>query len=330
MNDNSYNLLAGQHRAFMIYNNQYYPSDCLIKVYMPEGNDALEKLVVDKLYQLQKEKYWPIERQRFIAVRGRSTKHPLTKTKVMEYAAEVSISAADALVWVQNNTNDLPIEAESIEMGKEGWSVGPCIFRKHEEHSRWGPRKGLYVKVRFNKQSIPFYLDNTKTVWLKDLTKTGMSFESSTRLIADSAMVFFEKNETEILRRVAERPFNKSGIGEYDPPYVSFFNKVGTNFKLMFHQGASNKVDQSKLADPSYKPVVTLHYSKQYGDDKYKDVIIAVIDDKMYEVTKFTSDASWESWHAKGVAFKEKDLVDLDPADEYVRERAIRALRAKL
>jgi hypothetical protein len=329
MNDNSYNVLAGQHRAFMVYNNQYYPNNAMIKIYMLPGDEPTEKLVVDKLYQLQKEKYWPIEHQIYFVVRGRVTRHPLTKMKVMEYAAEVNIAADVALEWLKDNTNDIPLEAETIEFGKEGWSVGPCIFKKLTE-SKWGTRKGTYVKVRFNKMSIPFYLDETRKIWQKDQTHAGLMVENSTRIASASIMTFLEKNETEILSRVAERPFNKSGIGEYDPPHVSFFNKVGTNFKLMFHQGASNKVDQSKLADPAYKPVVTLLYSKTYGDNNWRDIIVAVIDDKMYEVTKYDSDNSWHSWTDKNTSFKEKDLKDIDPADEYVRERAERALRAKL
>lgn len=331
MSDGHYRTLAGQHRAFMVYSGEAYYANkrSMIKVFLPVGNPDLEKLAADKLYALQKEKYWPIERVAYFNVRGRIVKHPVTKANVMELATELTIPAADALEWVKNNTDDLPLDAEIVELGKEGWSVGPCIFRKADQNS-WGPLPGLYVKVRFNKMSIPFYLSEDKKAWIKDMTKASLQRDKSTRIVTDSAMIFFEKNEKEILARALERPLNKSGIAEYEAPHVSFFNKIGARYTLMFHQGASNKVDQSKLADPNYRPVVTLKYGKQWGDKAYRDVIVAVVDDKFYEIKKFTSNHNWSGWTSDKVTFRQEDLIELDSDDEYVKERALRALRAKL
>lgn len=333
MSDGHYRNLAGQHRAFMVYNGDGYYANkrSMVKVYLPPGNVELEQLVANKLYELQKVKYWPIERNTYINVRGRLFKHPLTKMKMMELATEVTIPHTEVLDWIKDNTNDLPLEAETLELGKEGWSVGPCIFKKITPNDHYGPVPGLYVKVRFNKMSIPFYLTDDKKTWVRDLTNANLQKDKSTKIVADSTMAFFDKNEKEILVRAGERHFNKSGIAEYEAPHVSFFNKVGTKFNLMFHQGSSNKVDQSKLADPNYKPVVTLKYGRQYGDGAYRDVTVAVVDDKFFEVKKYsTANPNWHNWQDDKVSFKESDLVELDNADEYVRERALRALRAKL
>ena len=175
--------------------------------------------------------------------------------------------------------------------------------------------------------SIPFYFTHDKKNWMRDLTRANLERDRSTKLVAASAMSFFDKNETEILTRIGERPFNKSGIAEYEPPEVSFYVKKGNTYKLMFYQGQSNKIDQSKLADPNYTPIVILEYRKQYGDPSWRNVIVAAIDDKLVEVKSITRQRYYND---KDAYFSQSDIKDLDPEDQYVRERAVRALKSKL
>lgn len=332
MNDKRYRTVHGIFGAFTVYKMDGYYADkqSLVKVYVPNDNAVLEQMVVEKLLALQKSKYFPISKVSYFFVRGKKTAHPLTKTKMTEFASESTISPAETLEWLQNNAGDIPLEAESLEMGKDGWSVGPCIVIKSENGSKWGPLPGRYAKVRFNKMSIPYYVSSDNKVWQKELTAASIDRDRHMKIMSKSIMEFFEKNETEILSRVADRPFNKSGIAEYDPPDVSFFAKKNDRYQLMFHQGSSNKIDQSKLANPDYEPIVTLHYRKQYGDNTYKNVIVAAIGDKLMQVNKFTAGGNYHSWGDKSTYFYETGLVELDPGDEYVRERAIRALRSKL
>lgn len=326
------NPLEGQHGAFFVYKSQRYYSDArsLVKVYVDPGDAALEQQIATKLYEMQMRSF-PVEKWLDIVIQARHTKHPLTKKKKLEFSSTVAMAPAEALEWIKLNTDDLSLEAEKLDLGKDGWSVGPCITRQSDNSNYWSELPGLYGRIRFDKMSIPFYISNDKKVWDEILTRKAILGSRATRLAVDSIMPFLTTNKDEILKRIAERPFNKSGIAEYEPPHVSFFNKVGNNYKLIFHQGASNKVDQSKLADPKYKPVVTLRYRKQHGDTAYRDVIVAATDDKFYEVSGFTtSKGSWRGWTGDDVHFSESQLKELDPEDEYVRERAVRALRAKL
>lgn len=334
MNDKRYRVLHGSFGAFTVHGMEGYYADkrSIIKVYVPPDNVVIEQMVVDKLITLQKEKYFPIDKVSYFLVRGKQTRHPITKTKTVEFVAETTIAPAVALDWLINNAGDIPLEAETLEMGKEGWSVGPCIVDKGVSGSKWGPLPGRYVKVRFNKMSIPYYLTPDNQTWVKDLTRQTIERDRHMFALSSSIMEFFEKNQTEIIARAGKRPFNKSGIAEYDAPTVNFFNKTGNRYVLMFHQGASNAVDKSKLASPDYEPVVTLSYNRQYGDNSYKSVIVIAEGDKLMEVSKFTSDKNnnYHGWKPGSVWFYEKDIVEIDSGDEYVKERAIRALRSKL
>lgn len=333
MNENRYRNLFGAFGAFSVMNGTgYYATDrCLIKVYVPLAEPVLEQMVLDKLYQFQKSRYMPISGTTWFAVRAKETRHPVTKTKMVEFASEVEVAPGEVLEWLKQYTTDIPLEAESLEMGKEGWSVGPCIIRKTPQGNKsWGPKVGRYVRVRFNKLSIPFYLSEDNMVWLKDITTEHINDDRHLKALAPSILEFFTKNQVEILSRAKNRPFNKSGVSEYDPPDVSFFQKIGSKYELMFHQGNSNTIDKSKLASPDYEPMVTLRYRGQYGDPSYRAVIVAAVGEDLFEVKKFTADRDYHGWNSKGTSFLQKDLVPLDPEDEYVRERAIRALKSKL
>lgn len=328
--------LIHQHGIFQIWGNTYYKDRATVKAYLVTGdnpeNDQMVKLVTSKFYELQLAKAFPFNKWFNIGVYGRTAKHPLTKAKAIEVSAEFNMPADDVLVWLQANTLDIPLETETLELGKEGWSVGPCLTRQTGDGANWHSQlPGLYVRVRFNKMSIPFYVSDDKKVWDEVQTKAALQKHRATKVAESSIMTFLTSNKDEIMKRVGDRPFNKSGIAEYEPPYVSFFKKVNTKWKLIFHQGAANKVDQSKLADPNCKPIVTLKYNKQYGDNAYKDVIIAAYDDKLYVVDNWKSDAEhWRGWTSDDVSFTDAALKPLDPEDQYVYERALRALASKL
>lgn len=335
MNEGRYPELYGSHGSFLVHSGSSKNSHCWVKVYAPVGDEAMEKQIVGALIDLQKEFYFPLEGTTYFTVRGKKLRHPRTGKPIHEYAIELDAGAEKALNWLQNNTNHITLQAENVILGEDGWSVGPCVFPVYKKTSNVWTKIGQYAKVRFDKLSIPFHVDEDRKVWLKEKTLEYINTDPNCRLMVNSIMGMLLKNETEILARIRERSYNYSGICEYDSPWVSFFKETPNKktFNLVFHQGNSNKIDQAKLADPSYSPVITLKYDAMRGNENYKDKTVVFVGDSILQVNKFTMkndhwSASWN--YAKAITFNLSDCTPVDPREEYLLERACRALKTKL
>lgn len=331
MNDKRYHELAGTVGPFNVYKGKgWYANNCsMVKVQIPADDQALGRNILDKLIELQKEKFYPIESTTYFVVRSRPIRHVINKSKLVEYAIEIEIPTTQTLEWLTNNAAGISVTLDSVELGKDGWSVGPCVSRANKENTE------RYVKVRFNQMSIPFFLSKDRKAWVKGRTEEELGKSRDSQQTLAPILEFLTKNEQEILTRAQDRPYNKSGIAEYEPPFISFFVKDGLNYKLLFHQGSSNKIDQTKLADPKCNPIITLRYKKQYvhGLD-YEDVIVALVDDQLKEVKRWTGGTTTygyeQGWSGANTKFRTQDLSELNAEDEYVRERALRALKTRL
>jgi hypothetical protein len=215
-------------------------------------------------------------------------------------------------------------ETEELVLKPGSLSVGPCSYEDET---------GIYVKVRFNGFSVPFYFNEKR--FLPDFTEQAVTKQIG-GVNAEAAYKIVTDNQDLIYKRAVTRALNLSNIDDY----------ATHNLKILKgdNDGRFYTATQSEIADPKAKLASLFSYG-------YRSTF-AVIDDEVYKVKGVVSgyqlynsgerlaenqltDGHYDlNYVHGGITYRGylrcADCTKLDPRDQYVREKIGRSMKAKL
>jgi hypothetical protein len=229
----------------------------------------------------------------------------------------------EAIAIALANTTTPP-ESEDLIIKPGTISVGPCAWRTQE---------GMYVKVRFNGFSVPFFF--TKDEFLPTPTQKAIAKEVG-GASGEAAFKVLVDNKDMLHKRALERPLNLSDIADYAQHNVKIMKGDG--------KGRYYSATPAEISDPSSELVTVFNYGYSAA--------FAVINDEVFKVKGFVNgfnifhnrstddpqptethtynlDYNWGDQLIKGY-LRRIDCVPLDPEDQFVREKIGRSLKAKL
>lgn len=254
-------------------------------------------------------------------IQTKKYKNPGPKFNSIEVSAVMGFTP-DALVAAIIRMGGAP-PLESLDIKPGALSVGPCAYED---------ALGIFIKVRFNGYSVPFYFNSEK--FLAEPTKTEI-IRTVGSAYAGAIMKVLQDNEKTLYKRATTKALNLSKIDDY----------AEHNIKIMKGDGKGKyfSADVNEIADPNAELITLFSYG-------YDDTF-ALINDEVYRVNGIISGYSlnylnqsedqcftpalynldYDSGQRvyKGY-LRRKDCVLLDPRDQYVRQKIGRSVKAKL
>lgn len=327
--------------------NNYLPNWCMVRAQTAIEDNDLSTKIIRKMMDLQIHLYCPIKGSTGFDVRARRTRIKGINKLILEHFVIINTQSNVAADWLKDNISDIPEPMPTnITLKTDKLSVGPCAFPASEHDTSELDRR--YVKVRFDGVSVPFYFNHKTKTWDKGLTKQQI-LKQTGKTAADSIVPVLECHTSLILERAAQRLLNLSGIPEYGEMKINWFVDVDQKSKTykffvkedIISEGDTiyiyNK-DNKALANPAYKPVPVFMFGSKY---------FAAVDDKIYKVPGFYhTNTRWEynsnkyvedgysttvnSYLSEHAILSFRDLKQIPTDDQYVREKIVRAVKAKL
>jgi len=282
---------------------------------------------------------------------GRSTSYSIrckklslkgVKQKSMQVSVIMWISssspkkAVDVVAdWVRNNIDTTESFDSNVAFNTEKLSVGPCAYRADDQSK--------YVKVRFDGVSIPVYFNNEKLLLGKTTNELQPTYGPA---MTDVLIKSISDHATVIFERASKRPLNLSGIPEYALHQMSYWIAMAGECDGIYHIVPSNS---PLISVPGTKVYPLCSYGYDWRAKKSHAFIL--IDDVFYNVkgfrvynnyhkqTKFdpnTFDSSDYhqninySYYGDMAFFTRNELEEVPADDTFVREKALRTLKAKI
>lgn len=342
---------CGSFNIYEYESNQWYKNECCIKVISPINNDELAKQIVMKLTEMllalsdfkhnnnyyirtkiQKTHNHKVQNISAIVWMSQPKLQSTGKTRACEVAAE----------WLDANCQEFRIENAEDTYDTSKLSVGPCSYKDE---------RGTYVKVRFDGMSLPVYVVGDKL----DLVATDSTLlkEFGPALATKFAGILAEY-ESVIVTRAKDRPLNLSGVPEYAKHEISYWIKLNDYYHRV-------PVDSPYLSKPGTVVYPVCYYGQTWRDSKCYAYVM--IEDELYNIAGFYGANyynSYNSWNTGATTpkkepdftlekfditnysksralymsdksyFTNAELTKVTDADMFVKEKAIRTLKAKL
>lgn len=242
-----------------------------------------------------------------LVIEMKRAKVPDGKFRAIVVSGVVQMQPQEALAVL--NSKDLEPPDESTEVKFENLSVGACSYR--------GANGAKYVKVRFGGHSLQFYFNSHGFV--EDLTREAVTRSVGGKL-GVTLFELMQLNRQALIERAKSRPLNLCKIAEFAKHNMSYL-KSNEGDPLIFTKVKS----PADIADPASTVVTAFKYGYTHHFVVYKDKIYTVKGwrdaSNPNKSINYNHDGSWVDF---------RDCEELDPDDQYVREKIERSIVAKL
>ena len=279
--------------SFQVMTGDNYSGSC-VKVVCELDDAEFSRKAVAVLSELQYELTLSVDTQSRFDVNGKILYLKGTGRKEMCYWTWVRADGEKVEAWLKEREADLPVATSRRHViNTESLSVGPCSFEDAD---------GRFVKVRFDKISVPFYFNKSTKTWDEATTNVHVVKYARPNL-GSSIMEAVRANLPAILGRAVERPLNHSYVSEYGAHRLEYFEKLTVRVLgkdvLIFKK--LQDADRLRMARPDFEPVMVFDYSASHEAKNNKARYFANIDDKLFSVVGFVN------------PFEQGDRVSKDP-----------------
>jgi hypothetical protein len=340
---------VGLFELFIPVRNYYGYGDVLVRVYTSPTDEETSTKVAKKLYELQWFMCAPVSARTKIHIEVKPCLIRGTKRKMLDHCTVLTDSnrgyssggmqtkqnafRGKIIDWLRANTSHIVVAQNKVlDLAGGKWSVGPCAFKDKEGYR--------YVKVRFDQVSIPWYLNSGKTQWDRERTKQKIK-EHSGNAITEEILSILDVRTTEILKRAKTRPLNVSMIPQYAAHNIQYATLVEEGIYR------ATDITSKELAKPDVNPILVFKYRSSWVGNNRVQNTFAIIDGELYRIEKSYGPRyglrdpdkipfSWENYGSNyggfnaGSVFKRSECTIVSKEDEYIREKVLRAAKAKM
>lgn len=358
---------CGSFNVYEYESNQWYKNECCVKVICPINNDELAKQIVMKLAEmLIALTDFKHNNQYVIRTKIQKThNHKVQNISAIVWMSQPKLLSTGkgracevAAEWLEANCQSFRIENAEDTYDTSKLSVGPCSYKDE---------RGTFVKVRFDGMSLPAYVMNGK---LDLSTTDASLLKEFGPSLATKFSGILSQYESVIVTRAKDRPLNLSEVPEYAKHEISYWIKQNNSFITDLDATAVTvnqmdyyhrvPADSPYLSKPGTVIYPVCYYGQTWRDSKCYAYVM--IEDELYNIAGFFNANyhynSYNSWNVgtpkteqvfslekfdpanysqtRSLYISEKsyftaaELTKVTDDDMFVKEKAIRTLKAKL